>query len=93
MASFFSLLKHLMPYLPAWLTEGLTDPEIGEVMVYTFCPEDGKETHRMDDRLKNMKPTQREALSAFLTLIFKTSASKFVKDRAEQAEAYVSRSG
>jgi hypothetical protein len=78
-------------YLPAWLLEGLTDPEVGEIMVYTFCPEDGKDRHRMDRRLERMNSGQKEALSAFLTLYYKTSASKFVKDRAERAVAYVSR--
>jgi hypothetical protein len=80
-------------YLPAWLLEGLTDAEVGEIMVYTFCPEDGKDRHRMDSRLENMNSPQRAALLAFLTIFAKTSASKFVKDRAEQAEAYVSRFG
>jgi hypothetical protein len=77
-------------YLPAWLIEGMSDPQVGEVMVYTFCPEDGKDRHRMDSRIEHMNSLQKEALIAFLTHCHQTNPSKYIKDRAEQALTYVS---
>src|SRR5262249_53318633 len=74
-------------YLPAWLIEGIADPQVGEVMVYTFCPEDGKDRHRMDSRMERLNSMQKEALIAFLTHCHQTNPSKYLKDRAEQALA------
>ena len=82
-------VEAFIAYLPAWLIEGIADPQVGEVMVYTFCPEDGKDRHRMDSRMERMNSMQKEALIAFLTHCYKNNSSKFVKDRAEHALAYV----
>src|SRR5579859_4174026 len=76
-------------YLPAWLIEGMADPRVGEVMVYTFCPDHGKDRQRMDDRMESLNAMQKEALCTFLTYCYQTNSSKSLRDLAEQALAYV----
>jgi hypothetical protein len=86
---FLLTVEAFAAYLPAWLIEGIADPQVGEVMVYTFCPEHGKDRQRMDSRMERLNSMQKEALSAFLAYCYQTNSSKYLRDCAEQALAYV----
>jgi hypothetical protein len=76
-------------YLPAWLIEGLSEPEVAEVMVYTFSPEDDNDQRLMEYRMLSMNSIQMKALSAFLTRFAQTTSSQSVKDSVAQALVYV----
>lgn len=76
-------------FLPAWLMVGLDDPEVAEVMTYTFCPGQGKDQHRMDLRVQAMNSLQKEVIGAFLTFCYESTQSEFLKDRATEAVTYV----
>jgi len=77
-------------YLPAWLIAGVTDHTVGEILAYTFCPAPDGDQRFMDSRIKRMNVVQREALAVFLAYCVETNSSKVIKDRAEEALAYVS---
>jgi hypothetical protein len=76
-------------YLPAWLIEGLVASQVGDALIYTFCPDPGNDHRFMDRRIQLMSSVQKEALSAFLSHYAQASASKYIKDRAKQAVVYV----
>jgi hypothetical protein len=79
-------------FLPAWLTCALTDKQVREFMVYTFSPEPDKPSERMDSRMLLLTSQQKKALLAFLAHCVEVESSKFIKEHARTALAYVDQS-
>jgi len=77
-------------YLPAWLTAGVLDQQIGEAVVYSFVPDVGRHVQSMDTRLQRLSHVQRAALLAFIEHRIQLEHSRTGKKDTEEALKYVS---
>ncbi len=76
-------------FLPAWLAVALGDGEVREMLAYHFSPAVHGPSERSDRRIRQLTPSQREALIAFFAHCADVEHSKFVKAHAQHALRYV----
>jgi hypothetical protein len=76
-------------FLPAWLTCAIERDNVREMMVYTFSGDLKKSSDRIDRRMRQLAPIQRDAIRAFLVLCVDVESSKFVRQHAQSALDYM----